>query len=174
MQIRNRAGKTSVHLFGIRRIFVICAQSCLNVTDFRLIVKRRERADKGSAGVAVNKHNVGFCLVYNVIKTGERICCNGQKRLSVFHNIQIVIGCDVENFKHLVEHLSVLCCNRNDRLNIFVFFKLLYKRSHFYSLGTCPENRHNFNHFFLLLFPCRNFWCYLLCYLQFFRLYFRL
>ena len=56
----------------------------------------------------MDKHNVGTDLLKYGLDAVENIGRDVKKSLLVLHDGQVVVRRDMEGFKHLIEHLTVL------------------------------------------------------------------
>ena len=123
------------------------AQAGLDVAHGYLLIEGCKSRCGACGCVAVNKNNVGLCLFQYVAQANEYACGNIVKILSLLHNVEVVIGSNLEKAKHLVEHLTVLSRYTDNGLECFgIFLELLNKGCHLYSFGTCAEYQHYFFH----------------------------
>ncbi len=61
------------------------------------------------------------------------------------HEAKIMIGGQAKRGERLKEHLAVLPCGEQDRLNRRLPPQLAINRRHLNSLGTSPNNKANFH-----------------------------
>ena len=106
------------------------------------MVKRGERACKRGRGIAVHQHDIRLRLFKNEIQTMQRLLSNHSERLTTFHNIEIIIGLDLENIEHLIEHLPVLRGDAHNALRVLALLQRTDERRHFDGLRPGAEHRH--------------------------------
>ena len=58
----------------------------------------------------------------------------------------------IEEFQHLVEHLTVLSRDNDQRLEILRFFHCFHERRHLNGFGTGPEYKHDLFHSYTSFF----------------------
>ena len=111
------------------------------------MIKCRQRRGKCGAGIPVNEHDIRLFFLQNGIQTGQHIRRNHRQSLIGLHDVEIVIGPDVEKSQYLVQHLPVLSGNADNGLE-FIFFLLerFYQWRHFNCFGASAEDKHNFLH----------------------------
>ena len=102
------SGNLPVHFLGPWGIDVVGAQTCFDMADGNLPVEGGEGRGSGCCGVAVDKDDVGARLGKHIAHAGQHTGCDVVKVLPLSHDIEVVVGTDVENFQNLVEHLAVL------------------------------------------------------------------
>lgn len=105
---RDLRGELTIGLLGPRAVDVARAQSRLDVRDPDLPVKGGERRGEGRRRVAVDENDVGLEVVQHIAHPQQHVGSHVVEILSRFHDVQVVIGGDIEEPKHLVEHLAVL------------------------------------------------------------------
>ena len=154
VQRRNLTGQLAVHFLRERRIFVVGAQTGLNMADRNFVVERCECAGKGGRGIAVDENNVRLRLFEHLIQTVQALLGNGRQRLTRLHDIQVIIRPDAENIKNLIEHFAMLCGNAHDGLSVFVLLKRMHERSHFDSFRARTEYSHYLDFIHRLYPPC--------------------
>ena len=142
VQRRDLTGQLAVHFLRERRIFVVGAQTSLNMADRNFVVERCECAGKGGRGIAVDENNVRLRLFEHLIQTVQALFGDGSERLTRLHDIQVIIRPDAENIKNLIEHFAMLCGNAHDGLGVFVLLKRMHERSHFDSFRARTEYSH--------------------------------
>ncbi len=137
----------AVHLLGPRAVYVVRAQSRLDVSDRNAAVKGGQCGGRRGRRVAVNQHHVRTGLVEHVAHARQHAGSHVVEILSLPHNVQIVVGLDSEQPQHLIEHLAVLSADADDRPEkVRMPSELPYQRGHFDRLGTSPENQHHLFH----------------------------
>ncbi len=69
---------------------------------------------------------------------------NFWQRLLIFHQVEIDVCFQIKQFEHLIQHLTVLCSETQERLDIFSSFQFLNHWRHLYCLRSCPDDCHDF------------------------------
>ena len=146
VKLADDADRLTVEFLGIRTVDVVGAQTRFDVTDGDLQIEAGKRSYKGRARISVDQNNIGLDLFKDSFDTAEDVRRDVKQRLLVLHNIQIVVRHDAEGRQDLVEHLTMLCRDADDRLQTFSFFQLVDQRAHFDCFRTCAENQHNLFH----------------------------
>ena len=147
----------TIHFFREGAILIVGTQTCFHVTNGYLVVKRSQRACKGSCGVTVYQHNIRLRFLNYVFHTLQHRRSNAGQSLTGLHDIQIVIGGNFKGFQHLVQHLTMLRSYANDGFDFASAFQFLYQGCHFDCFGTSAEDAHYLNHRFYLLSYMRGF-----------------
>lgn len=125
---------------GHGAVYVVRAQSRLDVSDRNAAVKGGQCGGRRGRRVAVNQHHVRTGLVEHVAHARQHAGSHVVEILSLPHNVQIVVGLDSEQPQHLIEHLAVLSADADDRPErVRMPSELPYQRGHFDRLGTSPE-----------------------------------
>ena len=141
------AGNLAVHLFGPRAEDVVRAESGFYVSNGDLLIECGEGGGCAGCCVAVDEHNVGLRFTQHVAHACKHAGSDIIEILSLLHDVEVEVGADVEDVKHLVEHLAVLTGDADNGLEcIGMFLELLDKRRHLNGLRTGPENEHDFFH----------------------------
>ena len=153
MQIGNLADQLAVHLFRERRVFIVGAQTGFYMSDRDLVIKCCKCTGKGGRSVAMYQNDIRLGLFQHGIQTMQRLFGNGCKRLTLLHDIQIIVGLDIENIQHLIEHLTMLCRYTDNALGMLVLLQCVDQRSHLNRFRTGAENGHDFNVFHGLPVP---------------------
>ncbi|MNH27409.1 hypothetical protein D3C79_875190 [compost metagenome] len=131
MQRCKRAGQATVALFRPRRIQVVGAQASFDVGDRNLLVVGRQAGRQGRCGVAVDQYHIRLELgQYGLepLQNGRGHVC---QVLAWLHDVQVVIGRDLEQLQYLVKHLAVLASNADTGLETVVLGKVEGQRCHF-------------------------------------------
>ena len=144
---RDTSSDLAVHLLGPRTVHIVRAQSCLDMTYRNLLIECGQSGSRGGRRVAVYQHYVRLCFAEDIAHACKYPRRNIIEVLSLFHDVQVVVGYDSENGEYLIEHLPVLPRYAYDRSESFaVLLKLFHQRGHLYRFRTCPENKHDFFH----------------------------
>ena len=139
----------TVHLLGPRTVNVMGAQSRLDMSHWYLLVECRQRRGRRGGRIAVHEHDVGAGAAQYIAHAQQHARGHVVEVLPLLHDIQIVIGLYVEYAQHLIQHLTMLTGNAYDAAEaIRMFGQLLDQRSHFDSLRTRSEDRHDRFHIF--------------------------
>lgn len=137
----------AVHLFGPRAVDVVGAESCFDVSDGYLPVECGEGCGGAGGGVAVDEHYVGGGFREHVAHADEHAGGDIVEVLTLLHDVEVVVGGDVEDGEHLVEHLAVLSGDADDGLErVGVFLELFDERCHLDGFRACPEDEHYLFH----------------------------
>jgi hypothetical protein len=59
VELGNRRGEPTVHLFGERLVLVVGAQPRLHMPERDFVIERRQRGDEGGGRVALRQHDLG-------------------------------------------------------------------------------------------------------------------
>lgn len=100
----------------------------------------------------MNEYNIWTTLFEHITKTGEDTCSHISKILTLLHDVEVVVGCNFEDFEYLVKHFSMLSRNADyDFEFLWMLLEFLDKRTHFYGLRSRSENKHYLFHFFIFM-----------------------
>lgn len=132
----------AVHLLRPRAVDIVGAQAGLHMPYGDLAVESSQGRGGACCGVAVYKHNVGLRTVEHVAHAEEHTRGNVIEVLPRHHDVEVIVGGDVEKAEHLVEHLAVLSgdAHLSDEL-IRAAFELIDKRRHLDGLRPRTENK---------------------------------
>ena len=93
----------------------------------------------------MNEDDIGLHRVEYVAHTRQHAGGNVVEVLPLLHDVEVVVGRDVEDAQHLVEHFAVLSRNAHDGFEFRrVSPEFLDHRRHFYRLRSRAENQHHF------------------------------
>ena len=136
-------GELAIHLLGPWAIDVVSAQPCLHMSHGYLLIEGGKGGGGGGGGVAMHEHHVGFRLAKHVAHTGEHTRRNVVEVLTLLHDVKVVVGGNVEDAQHLVEHLAMLPgdTHYSDKL-VGTALKLLHQRSHLDGFRAGAEHKH--------------------------------
>ena len=91
-------------------------------------------------------------LFQNISHADQNPSCNVIKILTLLHDVEVVVGCNFEDFEYLVKHFSMLSRNADyDFEFLWMLLEFLDKRTHFYGLRSRSENKHYLFHFFIFM-----------------------
>ena len=156
MEVGDRSRELAVHLLRKRRILVLRAKPRLHMADCRLMIVSRQSACKRRRRVAMHEHDIGLLLRENTIESKKSLRRDVEERLALRHDVEIVVGRDRKERKHLVEHLAVLRRHSDERRYLcLMLLEFEHDRRHLDRFGARAENRHDLDllHRFVLLFP---------------------
>jgi hypothetical protein len=108
VEVGDGIGQLAVHLLGPGREHVAGAQARLHVADRNLAEMRRQGGGERGGGIAVHQHAAGLAVVEHPFHAGQHGSGNVGEILIVAHDVEVVIGTDVEEFQHLVQHVPML------------------------------------------------------------------
>ena len=97
----------------------MASEAGLNMTYGNLAVVSRQSGGKGSRGIALHQHHVGFETLTRILHRiedppGQRI-----ERLIWPHDRQIEVGLNLEKLQGMVEHRTMLAGMNDSRLKFF-------------------------------------------------------
>ena len=139
------AGQRPVHLLGPRGVLVVRPETRFDVADGDLVVERRKRRDERRRRIAVDEDEVGLLFFKDRIKAEQNAGGDRRERLAGLHQVQVVIGPEVEQAQDLVEHLAVLGRHAEDRVDARFAFEPFHERRHFDRFGARSEDRKDFH-----------------------------
>ena len=146
VQCRDAAREASVHLLRKGGIDIVRPKSRLNMPDGNLMIVRGKRAGKGRRCIAVDEDKIGAVLLEHLVDAHHCARCDVKERLPCRHDIQIVIGNNVEETQHLIEHLTVLRRDERPRFDLICMTHELHDNGrHLNRLGTRAKDRHDFD-----------------------------
>ena len=140
--------RLAVELFGPRAVDVVRAQACLHVAYGDLQVEARERRGEAGRRVAVHEHDVGPLVLEDGLELEQHVARNVEQRLARPHDSQVMVGRNIEDAQHLVEHLAVLARHGHDGLELLLArLQLVDERAHLDCLRAGAEDEHDFFHY---------------------------
>jgi len=140
VQRRDATDDAAIHLFGPGGVDVAGAQACLDMADGHLLIKRREAGRHGGGGVAVHQQQVVAGALEDVAQAQEDVAGDVGEVLPRLHDVEVMVGADVEQVQHLVEHLTVLGGDAHLCLDGRVGGQGVDDRCHLDGLGAGAEN----------------------------------
>jgi hypothetical protein len=139
IQVRDTADEMAIHFFRKWAEFVARAEAGFDVTDADFFLKGYKRGGESSRGVALNEEPIGTNFAKNGGKSFENAGCKFERCLIFLHEIQIMIGRDGKDTKHLIEHVPMLGGYANVSFHV-CGASGANDRRHFDGFGTCAEN----------------------------------
>lgn len=137
--------RLAVELLGPGAVDVVRAQAGLDVAHGYLQVEARERRGEAGRGVAVHEHDVGPLVLEDGLELEQHVARDVEQRLARPHDSQIVVGRNIEDAQHLVEHLAVLARHGHDGLELLLArLQLVDERAHLDCLRAGAEDEHYF------------------------------
>ena len=95
------------------------------------------------ASAAVNEHHVWFFLFEDDLELQQHVARHVEERLPGLHDCQIMVGHNIKDAKHLVEHLAMLPRYGHDSLKLSgPRLQLVHERAHLDGLRASPEDKH--------------------------------
>ena len=108
-----------------------------------LRVERGQRHGECRGGVSVHEHDVGRRLIQHGCGTGQNAARELRQRLALAHDVQVVVNVQVEQARHLVEHLAMLCGGQHAHVEGDLIAQRAHDRRHLHRLGSRAERREN-------------------------------
>ncbi len=127
--------QAAVHFFRIGAVDIARAQSGLDVADRHLVVERRERGREGGGGVALHEHCVRTDPLHQRSEPRQRPDGDVGQGLARLHDVEVVVGRDLEDLEDLVEHLAMLRGHGDDGLEAVPLGEFRHDRRHLDRLG---------------------------------------
>jgi hypothetical protein len=146
MQIADRVGDLAVDLFGEGVAPVPGPQPGFDVADADAAIEGGERRGHGRRRVALSEDPVGSLAHEDIIEAGQDSGGRRGQRLVGAHEVEIIIGSQIEEREHLIEHLAVLRRDTDDAARPpRMPPQLGDDRGHFDRFGAGAENRQYFH-----------------------------
>lgn len=137
------SGDLAVHFFRPGAVDVVGAQPCFDVAHGDLPIECGEGGGGAGGSVAMHEHYVGARFVEHVAHAREHAGGDVVEVLPLSHDVEVVVGTDVEYFEHLVEHFAMLPGDANDGLeSVGGILECFDERRHFDCFGTGAEHEH--------------------------------
>ena len=134
-----------VHLLREGGPLVIGAQTGLHMAHRDLVVEGGQGPGKGGGGVPVDQHQVGPGLVQHAVHAQQALGGDGGQGLPRLHDVQVVVGLEMENLQHRVQHLPVLGGDAAQGPDVLPPGELQSQGGHFDGLRPGAEDGHNRN-----------------------------
>ena len=146
--ISNTPGNLPIHLFRPWAVDVVGAEAGLDMAHGDLLLECGEGCCGAGSRVAMDKNHIGGGFLEHITHAGQDAGGNVVQVLSLFHDVQIIVGLDLKDFEHLVQHLSVLAGHAYDGFELIrMLLELLHQRAHLDGLWAGTEDEHNFLHY---------------------------
>lgn len=140
--------RLTVELLGPGTVDVVRAQACLDVAHGDLKVKARERRGEAGRGVSMDQDDIGPLALEDGPELEQHVARNVEQRLARPHDSQVMVGRNIEDAQHLVEHLAVLARHGHDGLELLLArLQLVDERAHLDCLRAGAEDEHDFFHY---------------------------
>ena len=147
MDVGEDAGETSVYLLRPRVPAVECTQARLDMRDPTTVVEGAETAGHRRGRVALDDDPVGLLRLEHRADPFENGDRHVRQRLGRAHYVEVVVGHDLEQRKHLVDHLAVLRRYAHARAeDVAPPIELAQDRRELDHLRPCAEDRENLDH----------------------------
>ena len=143
VDVGERVGQRTVHLFGPRRAHIAGAQSRLHVSHRDLAVERGQRGGQGRRRIAVHQHAIGLEIVENPTHAAKHGLGDMGEVLVGAHNIQVIVRRYGEQGQDLVQHVAVLGGDADSGLDAGLGRQRLDHRRHLNRLGPSSEYAEN-------------------------------
>lgn len=138
----------AVELLWPGAVDVVRAKARLDMAHGNLQVEACERSGEAGRGVAVDQDDVGPLVLEDGLELDQHVARHVEQRLARLHDRQVVVGSNVEDAQHLVEHLAVLARHGHDGLELIrTRLELVDKRAHLDCLRAGAEDEHDFFHY---------------------------
>ena len=134
------AHQGAVHLLGEGRIHVVGAKTGLHMSHRDLVIKGSKGAGKGGGGIAMNQNQIRLCLLQHPVHAKDGLGGDGGKGLLLFHDVQVILGLQLEDLHDGVEHLPVLTGQAAHTHKFGTLCKLQHQRGHLDGLGPGTEH----------------------------------
>lgn len=138
----------AVELLGPGAVDVVRAQARLHMPHGDLQVEACECRGEAGRGVAVDQDHVGPLVLEDGLELEQHVARDVEQRLARLHDREVVVGRNVEDAQHLVEHLAMLPGHSHDGLELIrARLQLVDERAHLDGLRASAEDKHYFLHF---------------------------
>ncbi|MNV69291.1 hypothetical protein D3C71_1621950 [compost metagenome] len=142
-EIRDDIDDAAIHLFRPRPGDVAGTQARFDVPHRNAVMEGSDCSGHRRGGITVDQHAIGSHLRIQRIQALEQLGAQAVEGLVGNHHIKIVIGGDLEQRHHLVQHRPMLACGADDGFDIRRLTQRLYQRPHLDCFRTGTENRKN-------------------------------
>lgn len=133
----------AVELLRPGAVDVVRAQAGLDVPHGDLQVEACECGGEAGRGVPVDQDHVGPLVLEDGLELEQHVARHIEQRLARLHDRQVVVGRNVEDAQHLVEHLAVLAGHGDDSLELILArLQLVDERAHLDGLRAGAEDEH--------------------------------
>lgn len=141
--LANDIDRLAVELLRPGAVDVVRAQPRLDVAHGDLQVEACERRGEAGRGVSVDQDDVGPLVLEDGLELEQHAARHVEQSLARFHDRQVVVGRNVEDAQHLVEHLAVLPGHGDDGIELIrACLQLVDERAHLDCLRAGAEDEH--------------------------------
>ena len=105
-----------------------------------LFIKGSQAGRHGGGGVAMHQQQVVALALQDAAQAQQNMAGDVGQVLPRLHDVEVVVGLDAKQIKHLVKHLPMLRCDANLRLNAGRVCQSVDDRRHFDGLGAGTKN----------------------------------
>ena len=92
----------------------------------------------------MHENDVRLLCIKQGFHASKHAARNVEERLTGSHHMQIIVRYDTEGIQHLLQHLTMLAGNTDQRLKLVrMLFEYLDKRTHFYGFWSRPKDEHD-------------------------------
>ena len=141
--LANDVDGLAVELLRPGAVDVVRAQAGLDVPHGDLQVEACECGGEAGRGVPVDQDHVGPLVLEDGLELEQHVARHIEQRLARLHDRQVVVGRNVEDAQHLVEHLAVLAGHGDDSLELILArLQLVDERAHLDGLRAGAEDEH--------------------------------
>ena len=140
--VGDHACDATIDLLGKRLPAVTCSEASLDVADPCPGVMRAESCRHYSCRIALDEYPIWLFLEQDWLYFLQDCRSNLGRALVVLHDIQVVIGLNVEDAQHLVQHVAMLSGDAHATVDaVRVAGQLEDDRSEFDRFRPCPKHR---------------------------------
>ena len=143
VQVGQGAHHLPIHLLGEGGPLVIGAQTGLHMAHGDLVIESGQGPGEGGGGVTVDQDQVGLGLLQHALHAQQALGGDGGQGLPGLHDVQVIVGLQLEDVQHRVLHLPVLGGDAAEALNIRPGGQLLHQRAHFNGFRPGAKNAHD-------------------------------
>lgn len=130
-----------VHLLRPWPVDVAGAQAGLDLADRNAVVERGQGGGHRRGGIAVHQHAIRADLRVERVKPLEQPGTQAIEGLVGHHDIQVMVGGDLEQRHHLVQHCPVLAGDADHRFDIRSLGQGTHQRPHLDRFRSRAEHR---------------------------------
>lgn len=150
--LRNNANRLTIEFLRIRAIDVVSAESSLHMSYWDLEVEAGKCGNEGRGGIPMHKYYIWLDFLQHSLDAVKDVCSDVEQRLTVLHDVQVIVRDDTKRLQHLVEHLPVLRRDAYDNIKTFSLLHLVHQRADLNRPWARTENGHDLTFHTLYLF----------------------